>query len=539
MIVFRRLGCWLGSAVVGVWPITVAPAQQPPAGNPAKATATASPPPGTILQPGENPIDLGTALRLAGADNPELLLARERVTEAAALRQLAAAQWLPNLNLGTNYNLHRGALQPSNGQILTVNRDAVYVGLGASAVGTGTVAVPGLNYNLHLGEAYFLALQTRQLVVGRQFAAQAAENDVLLRVCLGYTDLLRAEGRRAIAARNREEAAEVVRLTEAYARAGQGRKADADRATVELRRRDADLTQSEADALTATARLARLLNLDPSTRLRPIDGWVVPAPVVPDPIPLAELVAIAAMQRPELGERRADIQRSIYALSSAKLLPFTPTVVLGFSAGGFGGGSDLSRDQGTGPRFATLDGRADFDVIVFWTLRNLGVGNVAITREAESVVRQTRLRELEMLNRVRAEVAEAHARTRARFVQLDSAEAAVKAGTEAFTQDLARIRGQQGLPIELVDSLRLLGQARYDYLDTVLDYNRAQFQLYVALGQPPAAALARPVPAELVPPPAAVGVPVPGQGFPPGTAPAGPRLLVPPKPPLPAAGGRQ
>ena len=50
-----------------------------------------------------------------------------------------------------------------------------------------------------------------------------------------------------------------------------------------------------------------------------------------------------------------------------------------------------------------------------------------------------------------------------------------------------------------MDSLRLLGQARYDLLDTALDYNRAQFQLYVALGQPPAAALARPVPPAPVP----------------------------------------
>lgn len=92
-----------------------APNDKVPAPRPALA-----PPPGTILQPGEYPIDLGSSLRLAGAENPELLLARQRVTEATALRQLAAAQALPNLNFGTNYDAHRGVLQQSSGSILKV-----------------------------------------------------------------------------------------------------------------------------------------------------------------------------------------------------------------------------------------------------------------------------------------------------------------------------------------------------------------------------------------------------------------------------------
>ena len=63
------------------------------------------------------------------------------------------------------------------------------------------------------------------------------------------------------------------------------------------------------------------------------------------------------------------------------------------------------------------------------------------------------------------------------------------------------------LPLEVIDSMRLLGRARYEYLDTIIDYNRAQVQLWVALGHPPADVLVRPVPPELVPPPAAYGVP--------------------------------
>ncbi len=382
---------------------------QPDKGAQPKTTSPEPPP--TILRAAVSPIDLATALRLAGAENPELQFARQRVVEATAFRQLAAAQILPNLNLGTNYNLHRGALQQSNGNILRVDRDALYVGLGANAVGAGTVNVPGLNYNLNVGSAWYGFLAARQQVTTARLNAAGVENDVQLRVALAYTDLVRAEARRAIAVQNRDEAAELVRLTEAYAKAGQGRKADADRAAVELRRRDADLTQTEADALTASARLCQLLNLDPSTRLRPLEGWAVPDALVPDPVTLPELLAVALLRRPELAARRSEVQQSLYQLSLAKVLPFSPNVILGFSAGGFGGGSDLvSSPQGfvagdgqrvTAPRFGNLDGRTDFDVVVFWTFRNMGVGNVAQVRAADSQAKQMKFRELESLNLVR------------------------------------------------------------------------------------------------------------------------------------------
>ncbi|HEY1379756.1 MAG TPA: TolC family protein [Gemmataceae bacterium] len=467
-------------------------------------------PPPTLLDPRSEPVSLGAALRAAGVGNPEILIARERVTEAVALRQLAAAQILPNLNAGTNVEVHTGTLQQSTGNILKVNRGSLYLGLGANAVGAGTVGIPGIAWAGNLDEAIFTALIRRQVVRERQLTAAAVTNDTLLRVAVGYVELLRAEGRRALAVRSRDEAAEVARVTADFARVGQGRQADADRAATELRQRTLALEQSEADVLTASARLAQLLSLDPSLRLHATDGWVVPAPIVPDPIPLCELIAIAITRRPELAERRVVIQEALLELRGAKLLPFAPTILLGYSAGTFGGGSNLAAagiPQANGtvlrqPRFDSFDGRQDVDAVAFWTTRNLGVGNLALVRVSQSHVRASNLRFTEVLDRVRAEVATAYARTHARYAQIETAEQAVRTGQRAFEEDLRRTRNQEGLPIEVLDSLRLLDRSREAYLDAIIDYNRAQFELYVALGQPPADTLARPVPAELVPPPA-------------------------------------
>lgn len=453
------------------------------------------------------PIDLGTALGLAGAENPQLLLARQRVIEAVAIRQLAAAQILPSINVGSNLDAHNGPLQQSNGNILKTNRDALYFGLGANAIAAGSVNIPGISYNLNVGQAWFDYLRSRQELRSKQFESQAVNNEVLLKVCIAYTQLLRAIEFRAIVTQNRNEGAEVARLTRSYAESGQGRKADADRALVELRRRDAEVVQANAEVIAASARLCELLNLNPSTTLRPIEGAVVPEPIVPEPVPMADLIAIAMMQRPELAARRAEIRAALYTLSSARLLPFSPNMIVGFSSGGFGGGSNLVNagfPSGNGiiqgPRFGNFNGRSDLDIVAYWTLSNVGIGNLAMVRAARSRMEQSNLRELETLNRVRAEVAEAYASVHARYDQIATLEESVKASQEAFKEDVVRIRGQEGLPIELIDSLRLLGRARTEYLDAIIAYNEAQFRLYVALGQPPADSLARPVDKDIAKP---------------------------------------
>jgi outer membrane protein TolC len=448
-------------------------------------------------------IDLTSALRLAGVQNPEILLAQERVEEAAALRQLAAAQLLPSLNVGTDTDIHTGPLQRSTGQIIEENRGSLYLGLGAAAVGTGTVNIPGLVWNGNISDIIYSNLVARQRVQQQQFASQAVRNDVLLRVSAAYLELVRAEGMLAVAAKNRSEAAEVARITADFAKTGQGRLADADRAATDMEQTQSDVLEAEGATAVASARLAQLLSLDPAMPLRAADGHVLPAPIIPDPIPLRELLTIALTQRPELRERQAAIRAALLELDAARVLPFSPNVILGYSAGTFGGGSNLVANgilQADGSvlqqnRFGNFGSRQDVDTIVYWSLKNLGLGNLALIRLADTNVRSQRLHEVEVLDRVGAEVAAAHAKTHARFAQIATDERAVQASERAFQQDLIRAKNNLGLPIEVLNSLRLLARSRYAYLDAIIDYNRAQFELYVALGQPPADFLARPAPA--------------------------------------------
>lgn len=444
----------------------------------------------TILSPEVHLIDLNTALRLGGVQNPDLLLTRQIVVEAIAERQLAAAQFLPSINAGTSYNTHSGTLQQSNGNILSVNRSSIYVGAGSLAVAGGTVQIPGVVLSGNTDEILFRYLIARQYVRQREFATIAVRNQVLLRICQAYCDLILAEGRRAIAEHISTDAEQVASITAQYARVGQGRPADADRAATEWARRRANIRAAEGEILTASARLCRELNLDPSIRLHPTDAFVAPLSIVPDPIPVSQLIALALTQRPEMAERRVVIREALLGLEGARLLPFSPTLFLAFSGGGYGGGSNLVQ-----PTFGGFGGRTDVDLIAYWTLQNMGVGNLAMIKIAKANLGVKQYQELAVLDQVRDEVAEAYAKTHARYEQLIEDEQAVRSGIRGFSEDLERIKAAaEGLPIEVLNNLRLKALAEYEYLDAVVGYNRAHFELYVALGQPPSATLARPVP---------------------------------------------
>jgi outer membrane protein TolC len=546
----KRIG-WVSSGIVGlalVWDPAASWAQAPqpprlqadrdrglqalpgrgPVGDPSQDIIAPPPTPPSILARDIRPIDLHTALQLANVQNPELNIARRRILEAAALQQLAAAYFLPSINPGLNYDSHTGTLQQSNGNILSVDRSAVYVGAGANAIAAGTVSIPGVYYAGNVGYGLYLYLASKQVVRQREFESVAVRNQMFLQVTTAYSELLRAEGRRAASIQARDEAREIARLTSAYAQAGQGRVADANRAATVLATWESRIQATEAELLTASARLCQLVNLDPSIRLHPTDAVVVPQPVVPDPMPLCELIALGLLRRPELAAQRAAIEAALWTLGGAKVLPFSPNFLLGFSAGGFGGGSNLVR-----PIFGGFGGREDLDVIVFWTIQNLGLGNVAMIRVADARLQINQFQQVELLNMVRAEIAEAYARTHARYAQISTYEEAVRSGYMSFHEDLDRTvlvgaaRPRDVLPIELLNSFLLLADARLDYLDAIVDYNESQFAMYVALGQPPADALAHPVPTEGIAP----------HNLPPDAPPPG-RLSPLPIPATPEAGQR-
>jgi outer membrane protein TolC len=449
-------------------------AQAPP------AIATAISTPAVPAAEGEFPIDLTTALRLAEVENPLIAEARQRISEALAVQQGARALLFPTLNVGTNYHSHTGDLQRSSGAILSVTEKSLYFGGGAGAVGTGTVQVPAVNIFSQLTDAIFEPLAARQQVEGARFSASSTANNILLEVAELHFELLAAEANLKAREESATQETEVARLTRAYADAQQGREADAERAATELSLIVDEIRQAEEGLAVSSARLAHRLHLDQSVRLKPLALNLEMVTIVDPTRPLPELIQAALQTRPELGARAAALAGAELRHKQELFRPLLPTVWLGFSGGAFGGGSNL-----VGPELAHFAGRTDFDVMAYWTFQNFGLGNLALQKRRRAEVGQAFSERARAIAKIRSEVSAAHAEAAAARQQVDVTTRGLASAEVGFREDLQRIRNTVARPIEAVNSLQLLNQARVARIRAVTDYNKAEFRLFVALGSPP------------------------------------------------------
>ncbi len=426
--------------------------------------------------PGVLPIDLPTALHLANAENLQVAVAREQVRQAWARVDAADALWLPSVRGGLNYNRHEGAIQDVVGNQFNTSRGAFYTGAGAGGFGAGSPSVPGVYANFHLADALFQPLAARQLAAARNRAAVSATNDTLLQVTLAYFEVLRADQDLSIASDARDQTGQLADMTAAYAESGEGLRADAHRMSAELAIRTNDVERSKESRSVASARLAQLLHLDPALKLNPADPAVVPIEMFEEMPPLRELIAQGLSERPELAEQRLLLAEAVQRLRREQYAPLIPSVIVGTSYGGMSAGRN--------DRPADLRDRFDFDALAYWELRNLGLGDRAARSSAQSVVSQTRLKQLGAVDLVTREIVEAHAQVELRRQAIATAKQGIAAAIAAHQESVDRIQAAKGLPIEALQSVQALAQSRREYLRAVIEYNSAQCTLYRAIGWP-------------------------------------------------------
>ncbi len=471
----RRRLLGLGCAGLTLLLAEAAPAQlaiakpSPPADAPTPALLPTADP--EVL-----PIDLPTALRLANASNPTILIARRRVDEAYALQQQAQYLWLPNLQLGSAYQRHDGQIQETQGTVLTVSRSSVFVGGGAT-------------FRFETSEALFGPLIARQLTQAQAARAQAITNNVQYEVASAYLELLGAYGELAVLDDIVARGQEMLRRAEVANRAEASHMpADVNRVRAEVSLRVQERYQARGRVGVAAAHLARLLLLRPTLGLVPADPAVVPITLVPTETPLDDLVMTGLLTRPELAASRSLIEASRQRLRLAKLGPLLPRLQVDYLAGGFGGGPNSF--------IGDFNGRGDGTAQMVWELKNLGFGNVAQVRERRAQYDVSNLEGVELQAQVGEQVTAAALTARARRDALDEAQLAVREALKLWERmeatQFEMIGPKNRVEFDSIPpvlALQTLQQARERYLNAVIDYNRAQFQLYTAMGQPALEAL--------------------------------------------------
>jgi outer membrane protein TolC len=433
-------------------------------------------------QPEERPlpINLPTALHLAGANPLDIALATQRLQAAAAELQRANVLWLPTVYFGVDYFRQDGRIQDVTGNVFGTNKSTFMLG-----------ATP--NVVFAVTDAIYAPLAARQVVRARQGEVQTARNDTLLAVAVTYFAVQQARGEiagSADAARRTEDLVKrVERLSEGLTPA-----VEKNRARTELARRRQAVETGYEHWQTASAELGRLLRLDATALIDPIEAPHLGVDLIDLNRSVDDLIATALTYRPELASQQALVQATLARLRQEKIRPLVPSVLIrgaatnpaGTLASGYFGG-------GVNDNLSNFGGRNTIDVQLLWEFQNLGFGNHALVKQREAEKQQAILTLFRTQDLVAAEVVTAHAQASRAVNRVRLAEEELRNAiltVEKNLEGLQQTRNVGGVlvlvfrPQEVVAAIQSLDQAYRDFYGAIADANRAQFRLYRALGQP-------------------------------------------------------
>ena len=426
------------------------------------------------------PINLAAALRLADARPLVIAAAQASVWVAEAELTRTKVLWIPTLNLGFDYLRHDGGGPDFNKGILTSPSLNYFYGGG------------GLTGNLPTVDAIFDPLAARQVVNASHWDVQTSKNDALLQTADAYFRVHQSRGIYAGSLYTVERGKDLVKRIEDLSKEFVPR-VEIERARNLLADLEQRATLARQEWRVQSANLTQVLRLDPRAVVEPLEHDHAQVTLIDPGRSFDDLMPIALTNRPELESRQALVQAQIQAVRREKARPFVPNVLLnGFQtpnellqAGIFGLGPNSSLNQWVG--------RVDVSIQPVWQLESLGIGNLARIKAQRGLQSQAIIEFLRTQDQVAADVTRALARLQSGAVRTLQADRALRTGIITFngnfeglqqTTRFGNVLVLVNRPQEAVFALQLLLTAFEEYYTTVADYNRAQFELFHAMGYP-------------------------------------------------------
>jgi outer membrane protein TolC len=408
------------------------------------------------------PIDLATALRLAGANAIDVQIARERLNAAKAVALSTLTQLLPWLSAGTIYRRHGALIQDVVGNMVTADKESYTVG-------------PSVNLQVDVGDTVFRTLAARQAARAADRQVETQQQEVLLRAAQAYFDLLEAQAFVAAATESLDISRTYESQLQRAVEAGIAFKGDALRVRVQAQRNQLTLQQAREQQRIQAARLAEILRLDPAVALIANDIELAPLAVTSSAgRPIDDLVRQAVTARPEIAEAQSLVQAATETEKAAVYGPLIPTVAGQAFLGGLGGGKQA------GP--STFGASRDYFATIGWRIGPGGLFDVGRVRASRARLAEAKWSVEKLRDSVARQVVEARTRVGSQEQQLETAKDALAAAEEALRLTRARQEFEVGVVLENILAEQDQARARQDYARTLGEFNKAQYGLSRALG---------------------------------------------------------
>ena len=407
-------------------------------------------------------IDLPTALRLAGAQNLDVQIARERLKEALANRQSAHEQFLPWLAPGVSYHRRDGVAQAvPSGVISDAHFQSYSPGVTLAA-------------QVMLGDAIYNSLAAKQLVRASEHGVAAQQQDAVLSAAQGYFDLARAKALVDVAGEALATSRDYQQQLHVAVGSGIAFRGDELRVQSQSEQYEVRLRQALEQQRIAAASLARSLHLDPRVELIPQDNELVPITLFPTNVSTVSLVDRALASRPELKENAAFVSAARETEKGAVYGPWVPTIGAQVFAGGLGGGPD------SGPHHFAAEG--DYLVGLSWKIGPGGIFDAGRIKANRARVATAEVEGSKLKDTIGAEVVSTVARMQSLGAQIDLTQRNLGTATETLRLTHERKQYGVGIVLEDIQAQQDLTRARADFVTTLSEFNKAQYAVARAVG---------------------------------------------------------
>src|SRR5438132_8365776 len=407
-------------------------------------------------------INLPTALRLAGARNIDIQLAREKLAEAYAAEESAREQFFPWVAPGVTYRKHDNLIQNTEGLIEEVHKQSYAPG--------STIAA-----QTDIGDAIFKSLEAHHLTNAARHGLDAQQQQTILEAARGYFDLAAAHEAVGIAGEALRASTDYAAEIDRAVNAGIAFKGDALHVKVQEQRDEIALRRAEENARLASAKLVQILHLDPTVELMPRDASVVPLSIVSTNEPLGDLVSKALAARPETQQSAAFLSAAQHAKNGAVYGPLIPSVGGQAFFGGLGGGMDSQTGH-----FGESE---DYVALLTWRVGPGGLFDFGSIHAQQARLRSAAFTADKVIDQVANEVITSQARVQSLADQIATAKQSLSDAEEALRLGQERKEFGVGVVLETILAEQDLAHARNDYLNIVTDYNKTQYMLLRALGR--------------------------------------------------------
>jgi len=403
------------------------------------------------------PINLNTVLKLAGTGNLDIAEINARYDLARA-QHLKAREWLiPTVSPGLLMSSYNGIIQDVEGNFIDVTKNGFWAGLQVSA-------------NWDVGTAMYMSQSARQNVETAGYAKVVEQGKVSLAAVRSYYDLGAAQSKLVALENAAVKSADIVSQIDLQVRQGITYKSDLLLAKADLNHIKITISKVRSEIRQRSNALIELLNIADNVQLLVVDSLLVPVELVDSSIISVE---DAFNKRPELLVLNSGLQGMQTARKSQTSGLLLPTVDFGLNNGPYG------------PYFSPEGNSFSYYVGAKWDIP-LGVLFYGGTRkEYDARIRIQEINIDKTRNQIRREIHDEVAHVGASRTRLELAKAAVRFASEALEQGIQRQQLGTAIPLEVLRAQEQLVQAKIDLIDSVTQYNKAQYSLYIALGNNP------------------------------------------------------